>query len=88
VRISKFTETQIAQILREAQEGAAVADVARRHNISAATLYQWRSKYGGISIVEMQRLRELKLENSRLKHLYADLTEDHAVLKEAFSKKF
>jgi len=88
VRISKFTETQIAQILREAHEGAAVADVARRHNISAATLYQWRAKYGGISVVEMQRLRELKQENSRLKHLYADLTEDHAVLKEAFSKKF
>ena len=88
MRISKFTENQISQILREAKGGKAVIDVARGHNISPATVYQWRTKYGGISVAEMQRLRELKRENALLKHLFADLSHDHAVLKEAFSKKF
>lgn len=88
MRKSKFTESQIAEMLREAEAGAAVADVARKNSISAATFYQWRAKYGGISVSEMQRLREMKEENSRLKRMYADLSEDHAVLKEAFKKKF
>lgn len=88
MRISKFTETQIAQILRENDAGATVADVAHRHGISSATLYQWRTKYGGISVNEMQRLREMKQENSRLKRLNIELTENFAVLKEALQKKF
>jgi len=88
MRKSKFTESQIAEILREAEAGVAVAEVARSNKISAATFYQWRAKYGGISVSEMQRLREMKQENARLKRMYADLSQDHAVLKEALKKKF
>jgi putative transposase len=88
MRKSKFTESQIAEVLREAESGVAVTEVARKNSISAATFYQWRAKYGGISVSEMQRLREMKQENSRLKRMYADLSEDHAVLKEALKKKF
>lgn len=60
--------------------------MAREHGISAATFYQWRSKYGGMSVSDMQRLRELELENARLKRMYADLSLDHVVLKEALTK--
>jgi putative transposase len=88
MRKSKFSESQIAGILQEAEAGMAVAEVARKHGISAATFYQWRSKYGGMSVSDMQRLRELELENARLKRMYADLSLDHAVLKEALTKKF
>ena len=88
MRKSKYTESQIAAILQEAEAGLPVAEVARKHGISAATFYQWRSKYGGISVSDMQRLRELEQENARLKRMYADLSLDHAVLKEALTKKF
>ena len=88
MRKSKFTESQIAGILHEAEAGVAVAEVARKHGISAATFYQWRSKYGGMSVSDMQRLRELEQENARLKRMYAELSLDHAVLKEALTKKF
>ena len=64
MRKSKFNESQIAAILKEADAGAAVADVTRKHGISAATFYAWRSKYGGMAVSDMQRLREL--ENARL----------------------
>jgi len=88
MRKSKFTESQVAGILQEAEAGMAVAEVARKHGISAATFYQWRSKYGGMSVSDMQRLRELEQENARLKRMYADVSLDHAVLKEALTKKF
>lgn len=88
MRKSKFSESQIAGVLQEAEAGVAVSEVARKHGISAATFYQWRSKYGGMSVSDMQRLRELEQENTRLKRMYADLSLDHAVLKEALTKKF
>ena len=88
MRNSKFSESQIAEILKEAEAGVAVAELARKHDISPATFYQWRSKYGGMSVSDMQRLRELEQENARLKRMYADLSLDHAVLKEALTKKF
>jgi putative transposase len=88
MRKSKYSESQIAAILQEAEAGLAVAEVARKHGISAATFYQWRSKYGGMSVSDMQRLRELEQENARLKRMYADLSLDHALLKEALTKKF
>lgn len=88
MRKSKFSEAQIAAILKEAESGASVADVARTHGISAATFYQWRSKYGGMEVSDMQRLRELEQENARLKRMYADLSLDHSVLKELLTKKF
>lgn len=88
MRKSKFSESQIASVLREAEAGAAVADVCRQHGISTATFYQWRSKYGGMSVSDMQRLRELEAENGRLKRMYADLSLDHELLKEVLKKKF
>lgn len=88
MRKSKFSESQIAEILQEAEAGLPVAEVARKHGISQPTFYQWRSKYGGMSVSDMQRLRELEQENLRLKRMYADLSLDHAVLKEALTKKF
>ena len=88
MRKSKYSESQIAAILQEAEGGLAAAEVARKHGISAATFYQWRSKYGGMSVSDMQRLRELEQENARLKRMFADLSLDHAVLKEALTKKF
>ena len=88
MRKSKFSESQIAEILQEAEAGLPVAEVARKHGISQPTFYQWRSKYGGMSVSDMQRLRELEQENVRLKRMYADLSLDHAVLKEALTKKF
>lgn len=88
MRKSKFSEVQIAAVLKEAEAGVAVAEVARKHGISAATFYQWRSKYGGMEVSELQRMRELEQENLRLKRMYADLSLDHSILKEALTKKF
>jgi putative transposase len=88
MRKSKFSESQIAEILKEAESGMAVADLARKHGISAATFYQWRSRYGGMAVSDMQRLRELEQENGRLKKMYANLSLDHELLKEVLQKKF
>jgi putative transposase len=88
MRKSKFSEVQITAILKEAEAGVAVTEVARKHGISAATFYQWRSKYGGMEASDLRRLRELEQENARLKRMYADLSLDHSVLKEALTKKF
>jgi len=88
MRKSKFSESQIAEILKEVEAGMAVAEVARKHGISAATFYQWRSKYGGMSVSDMQRLRELEQENARLKRMYANLSLEHELMKEVVAKKW
>lgn len=88
MRKSRFSESQIAAMLKEAEAGTAVADVCRQYGVSTATFYQWRSKYGGMSVSDMQRLRELEAENGRLKRMYADLSLDHELLKEVLEKKF
>jgi len=88
MRKSKFTESQIAGILKEAEAGMAVAEVARKHGISAATFYAWRSKYGGMAVSDMQRLRELEQENARLKRMYANLSLEHELLREVAAKKW
>ena len=78
---SRFTETQIVSILKQYDQGAAAADLCREQGISAATLYNWKSKYGGMEVGEAQRLRSLEDENRRLKHLVADLSLDKEALK-------
>jgi putative transposase len=88
MRKSKFSESQIAEILREAEAGLAVTEVARKHGISAATFYQWRSKYGGMSVSDMQRLRELEQENARLKRMYANQSLELELMKEVVAKKW
>jgi len=88
MRKSKFTESQIAGILKEAEAGMAVAEVARKHGISAATFYAWRSKYGGMSVSDLQRLRELEQENARLKRMYANQSLELELMKEVIAKKW
>lgn len=84
---SKFTETQIVAILKEADAGLKVADVCRKHGISQPTYYNWKSKYGGMSVSELKRVKELEAEHSKLKRMYADLAMENDALKELIEKK-
>ncbi len=78
MRKSKFSETQIVEILRAAESGVPVADLLRKPGGSKATFFKWRSKYGGASVSDVKRLRELEAENAKLKRMYADLALDRA----------
>ena len=84
---SKFTESQIAFILRQAEEGTAVAEVCRKAGISEATYYNWRKKYGGLLPSEMKRLKQLEEENGRLKWIVADLSLDKEMLQDVIRRK-
>jgi putative transposase len=84
---SKFTESQIAFILRQAEEGTAVAEVCRKAGISEATYYNWRKKYGGLLPSEMKRLKQLEEENGRLKRIVADLSLDKEMLQDVIRRK-
>ena len=72
MRQSKFTETQIVSILKEADAGRPVNEIWRKYGISSATYYKWKAKYGGLDASDVKRLKELEHENSRLKRMYAD----------------
>ena len=85
---SRFNEEQIIAILKEQEAGMATAEVRRRHGISSATFYKWKSKFGGLDVSEARRLRSLEEENSRLKKLLAEAMLDNAVLKDLASKKW
>ena len=84
---SRFTETQIVSILKEADGGGAVKDICRRHGISPATWYQWKSKYGGMQASDIKRLKELEQENARLKQMYAELGLENRALKDLIDRK-
>jgi putative transposase len=84
---SRFSEEQIIGVLKEADAGMKVADLCRKHGISDATLYNWRSRYGGMDVSEARRLRQLEEENQRLKRLVADQALDIQVLKDVLGKK-
>jgi putative transposase len=84
---SRFTESQIVAILKEGEAGMAVAQVARKHGISAATYYHWKSKYAGAGVPELKRLRELEVENAKLKRMYADLALENTAIKDVLSRK-
>ena len=85
---SKFSEAQVAFILRQAEEGTAIGEVCRQAGISEATFYAWRKKYGGLLPSEMKRLRQLEEENGKLKKIVADLSLDKAMLQDVIRRKF
>jgi putative transposase len=84
---SRFSEQQIAYILRQAEEGTSVEEVCRKAGISEATYYNWRKKYGGLMPSEMKRLKQLDEENRRLKKLVADLSLDKEMLQDVIRRK-
>ena len=87
MRKSKFTESQIVGILKEAEAGVPVLDLLRRHGVSRASFFLWRRKYAGVSVTDVKRLRELEAENAKLKRMYADLALENAAIKDVLSRK-
>jgi putative transposase len=85
---SRFTEEQIATILKQGEAGIKTGDLCRQHGISEATYYNWKAKYGGLQVSDVQKLKRLEDENSKLKRVVADLTLDNVVLKDLLSKNF
>lgn len=87
MRKTRFTETQIVGMLKEHESGKSAEQICRDAGISRATFYKWKSKYSGLEVNELRRIRELEDENARLKKMYADLSLDHMILKDVITKK-
>ena len=85
---SRFTDSQIVAILKQAESGVPVPELCRQHGMSSAAFYKWRSKYGGMDASMMSRLKELEQENSRLKRMYADVQLKYELVQEALAKKW
>ena len=85
MRKSKFSETQIVEILKQADGGMPVKEVLRQHGISAPTYYKWKSKYGGLEVSELRRIRELETENAKLKRMYANLALENQAMKDVIA---
>ena len=84
---SRFTEEQIIRVLQEG-EGGEIDSLCRKYNISRGSYYSWKSKYGGLELSELKRLKSLEVENSKLKRLLADAQLDNLALKDLVSKKW
>lgn len=84
---SRFTQTQIVSILKEADAGRSVKEICRKHGISDATYYNWKSKYGGMKASDLKRMKELEAELGKLKRMYADLALENHALKDLIEKK-
>ena len=83
---SRFTETQIIKVLKEVEAGRQVKEVCRENDMSEATYYNWKSKYGGMEASDVKKLKALEEENRRLKQMYAELSLDHKILKDVIEK--
>jgi putative transposase len=84
---SRFTEAQILAVLKDADAGRSVAEICRKHGISDQTYYNWKAKYGGATLSELKRLRELEAENAKLKRMYADLALENEAIKVVLGRK-
>ena len=84
---NKFSESQILAILKEQEAGIKVADICRKHGISDATFFNWKNRYGGMTMSEIKRVKELEEENARLKRMYANLSLEHEAVKDLIAKK-
>ena len=87
MRKSRFSETQIVSILKEADAGRPVKEICRKHGISNATYYKWKSRYGGMEASDLKRVKELESENARLKRMYADLALENRAMQDLIRKK-
>ena len=87
MRKSRYSESQIVAILKQGEAGVGVAELIRKHGISRATYFNWRSKYGGVSVNELKRMKELEAENAKLKRMYAELALENAAIKDVLSRK-
>jgi putative transposase len=87
MRKSKFTESQIVAILGEGEAGVLVAEVCRKHGISNGLYHQWKSRYAGVSVNELKRIKELEAENAKLKRMYADLALENTAIKDVLCRK-
>ena len=88
MKTSRFSDSQILAILKQAEDGIPVTELCREHGMSSATFYKWRAKFGGMDASLMARMKELEKENARLKRMYADVQLRHDVLQEALTKKW
>lgn len=88
MRTSKFTDSQIMAVLKQAEGGTPVPALCREHNISSATFYKWRARFGGMDVSLMARLKELEDENRRLKKMYAEEKLKAEIVQEALTKKW
>ena len=88
MKTNKFSEFQILTMLKEAENGKKISEIARANNVSETTIYSWRAKYGGMELSDLQRLRELERENAMLKRIVANQALDITVLKDVNSKKW
>jgi putative transposase len=87
MRSSRFTESQIVSILKEADTGMPVKEICRKHGISSPTFYKWKARYGGLGASELKRIKELEAENAKLKRMYADKAMEADALKDLIEKK-
>jgi len=84
----RFTEEQIVRILKEAESGRKVSDICREYGVSSPTFYSWRKKYEGLQVNQLKRLKDLEVENKKLKRMYAEAMMDNEALKDVLSKKW
>ena len=87
MRKSRFTESQIVSIVKDGDAGVPLAELVRKHGISRATYFNWKSKYAGATVADLKRMKELEAENAKLKRMYADLALENAAIKDVLSRK-